>query len=154
MFLLFFQFTKDSNRDLDDIRGRKLIICCDGSKGFSARAFGLSDEFCQLASGIYGAVAAIERNNQTLVPTPEKRVHNLSFDLSAYNSCAYDEDGRSKFSLKIFGNSRCRYLALAVNKSESNVVKALKTILDKSVSIHIFIRTVFIVLKLATVKNT
>lgn len=109
------------------------MICCDGSNGQAACALSISDECLQHSSGIYGAVAAIERQNQTLVPTPEKRIRNLTFDLSAYGNCAYDEDGQSNFTLKIFGNSKCRYIALAVNKCESKVVKALKTILDKSV---------------------
>ena len=111
------------------------MICSDGTNGQAARALGISDECLQHSSGIYGAVAAIERPNQTLVPTPEKRVHNLTFDLSAYGNSSYDEDGKSNFSLKIFGNSKCRFIALAVNKCESKIVKALKTILDKSVSI-------------------
>ena len=111
------------------------MICSDGTNGQAARALGISDECLQHSSGIYGAVAAIERPNQTLVPTPEKRVHNLTFDLSAYGNSSYDEDGKSNFSMKIFGNSKCRFIALAVNKCESKIVKALKTILDKSVSI-------------------
>ena len=111
------------------------MICSDGTNGQAARALGISDECLQHSSGIYGAVAAIERPNQTLVPTPEKRVHNLTFDLSAYGNSSFDEDGKSNFSLKIFGNSKCRFIALAVNKCESKIVKALKTILDKSVSV-------------------
>ena len=112
------------------------MICSDGTNGQAARALGISDECLQHSSGIYGAVAAIERPNQTLVPTPEKRVHNLTFDLSAYGNSSYDEDGKSNFSMKIFGNSKCRFIALAVNKCESKIVKALKTILDKSVSTY------------------
>ena len=119
--------------DIDNISGRKLVICCDGTSGLSSYTLGLSDECVIHASGIFGAVAAIERNDQTLVPIPEKRVHNISFDLSAYISTAFEENGSSKFALKIFGNSRCRYMALAVNKCNSNVVRALKTVLDKSV---------------------
>lgn len=134
------KFGRDSCDVVDNIVGRKLVICCDGSSGLASRALGLSDECLMHSSGIYGAVAAIERNNCTLVPTPEKRIHNLSFDLSAYSSTAYDEDGRSRFTLKIFGNSKCRYLALAVNKCDSNVVRALKTVLDKSMMRNIFLK--------------
>lgn len=134
------KFGRDSCDIVDNIAGRKLVVCADGSSGLASRALGLSDECVMHSSGIYGAVAAIERNNSTLVPTPEKRIHNLSFDLSAYSASAYDEDGRSRFTLKIFGNSRCRYLALAVNKCDSNVVRALKTVLDKSMMRNIFLK--------------
>ncbi|XP_045193654.1 uncharacterized protein LOC123549549 [Mercenaria mercenaria] len=134
------KFCRESSDVVDNLTGRKLVICCDGSTGLASRALGLSDECVMHSSGIFGAVAAIERNNQTLVPTPEKRVHNLSFDLSAYVSSAYEDDGRTNFTLKIFGNSKCRYLALAVNKCDSNVVRALKTVLDKSMMRNIFLK--------------
>ena len=129
-----FQFSKDCSQLVDDIPGRKLVICCDGSNGQAARILGMNDECAQNLSGVLGSVAVIERPNQTLVPTPEKRVHNLSFDLTAYGGNIYDEDGKSNFTLKIFGNSRHRYMSLAVLKSDTQVVKALKTFLDKSVS--------------------
>ena len=117
------------------------MICCDGSSGVASSALGLSDECITHASGIYGSVASIERNNKTSVPTPEKRVHNLSFDLSAYNnSNSLEDNGSSHFTLKIFGNTKCRHLALAINKCDSNVVRFLKTVLDKSVSISCFMQ--------------
>ena len=114
------------------------MICCDGSSGVASSALGLSDECITHSSGIYGSVASIERNNKTLVPTPEKRVHNLSFDLSAYNANAFDENEDSHFTLKIFGNSKCRHLALAINKCDSHIFRSLKTVLDKSVCISLF----------------
>lgn len=134
------KFNQASTNGIDDIPGRVLVICCDGSNGQASCALGISDECIQHSSGIYGAVAALERNNQTLVPTPEKRIRNLTFDLSAYGNCSYDEDGTSNFTMKIFGNSKCRYIALAVNKCESKVVKALKNILDKSMMRNIFLK--------------
>lgn len=134
------KFNREISDSIDSMGGRKLVICCDGGTGMASRTLGLSDECIMHSSGIYGAGAAIERNNQTLVPTPEKRVHNLTFDLSAYVPTAYEEDGKSKFTLKIFGNSKCRYLALAVNKCDSNVVRALKSVLDKSMMRNIFLK--------------
>lgn len=129
-----FQFARETSDVVDALLGRKLVICCDGGGGMASRYIGLSDETIQHSSGVYGAMAAIERNNQTLVPTPEKRIHNLSFDLSAYGNTSYDEENRSNFTLKIFGNSKRRFLALAVRKGDSTVVRSLKTVLDKSVS--------------------
>ncbi|XP_060570065.1 uncharacterized protein LOC132728440 [Ruditapes philippinarum] len=134
------KFAREKRDDIDNIPGRKLVICCDGSTGLASHTLGLSDECVIHSSGIFGAVAAVERNNETLVPRPEKRIHNLSFDLSAYISSAFEENGSSKFTLKLFGNSRCRYMALAVNKCDSNIVRALKTVLDKSMMRNIFLK--------------
>ena len=136
-FAYLFQFGTSIGKEIDTISGRKLVICCDGSNGHAARTLGLSDDCIHHSSFVYGACAAIERPKQTLVPNPETRVHNLTFDLSAYGGATtLDEDGQAQFSLKIFGNSKCRYMALAVDKCESTVIRTLRTILDKSVSIY------------------
>lgn len=135
------KFNTENSNEIDHLAGRKLVICCDGSTGQAARALGISDECVYHSSSVYGAVAAIERQKQTLVPIPERRVHNLTFDLSAYGGpIPYEELGQSKFSMKIFGNSRCRYMALSVNKCESSVVRTLRTILDKSLMRNIFLK--------------
>jgi len=126
---------------VDLISGRKLVICADGRNGHAGRVLGISDECIHHSTGAYGALAALDRPSQTLVPRPELRVHNLSFDLSAYVTHAYEDDGKTNFTLKIFGNSKYRFLALAVNKCDSKVVKALRTVLDKSVSIVAFLNT-------------
>ena len=74
------------------------------------------------------------------MPLPEVRVHNLTFDLTEYG---YDEcteleppsdSSPENFHMKIFGNARHRYLALAVPRNESKLVKVLKVVLDQSVS--------------------
>ncbi|WAR11349.1 hypothetical protein MAR_025529, partial [Mya arenaria] len=134
------KFSRDCNDAVDAIPGRKLVICCDGRTGLAGQILGLSDECVYHSTGAFGALAAVERNNQTLVPRPDIRVLNIGFDLSAYVSCEYEEYTKSKFTLKIFGNSRCRFLALAVRKSDSKVVKALKTVLDKSMMRNIFLK--------------
>ncbi|XP_060587705.1 uncharacterized protein LOC132743192 [Ruditapes philippinarum] len=134
------KFCRDSSDIVDQISGRKLVICCDGSSGLASTTLGLSDECIIHPSGIFGAVASLERNNKTLVPAPEKRVHNLSFDISAYNSSAFEDNGGSPFTLKIFGNTKYRHLALAINKCDSNVFRVLRTVLDKSMMRNIFLK--------------
>ncbi|XP_052232600.1 uncharacterized protein LOC127845629 isoform X2 [Dreissena polymorpha] len=134
------KFSRDLSACVDSISGRKLAICCDGRNGLASRVLGLSDESIHHSTGVYGALAAIEKNNETYVPKSEIRVHNVGFDLSAYNSAAYEDEGKSKFNLKIFGNSTCRFLALAINKTDSNVVKTLRTVLDKSMMRNIFLK--------------
>jgi len=134
-----FQFKRDSALAIDAIQGKKLVICCDGRNGIASQELGLSDENIYHSTGSYGALAIIDRPGQTLIPQPEQRIHNIGFDLSAYVPSAYEEDGKSKFTLKIFGNTRSRLLAIAVRKSDSKVVRALKTVLDKSVSDRLLI---------------
>ncbi|KAL4222882.1 hypothetical protein ACF0H5_018922 [Mactra antiquata] len=134
------KFDRETCDVIDKIVGRKLVICCDGSAGMTSRHLSLSDEHIQHSTGIYGAMAAIERNKHTPVPTPEKRIHNLSFDLSAYGNLSYEEECRSNFTLKIFGNSKRRCLALAVRKGDSNVARSLKTVLDKSIMRNVFLK--------------
>ncbi|WAR11351.1 hypothetical protein MAR_025531 [Mya arenaria] len=134
------KFTRDCSDTIDAISGRKLVICCDGRSGLAGQMLGLSDECVYHSTASFGALAAIERNSQTLVPKSEIRVHNIGFDLSAYVSSEFEEDSNSKFTLKIFGNSRCRFLALAVRKSDSKIVKAMKTVLDKSMMRNIFLK--------------
>ena len=132
---MWFQFKRDSALVIDAIHGKKLVICCDGRNGIASQELGLSDENIYHSTGSYGALAIIDRPGQTLIPQPERRIHNIGFDLSAYVPSAYEEDEKSKFTLKIFGNTRSRLLAIAVHKNDSKVVKALKTVLDKSVSV-------------------
>ena len=112
-----------------------MVICCDGSSGVTSETLGLNNENVMHSSGVFGAIATIERSNQILVPLPETRVHNLSFDLSAYGPSAYECNEHTMFTLKIFGNSQCRHMALAVNRCDSGVVRQLRSVLDKSVNI-------------------
>ena len=84
---------------------------------------------------MYGAVAAMERLEVSSVPTPEIRKHNLTFDLNAYGNDNNDMNSIPHcFHLKIFGSMRHRYMALAIPRCESRLVKSLKVVLDQSVS--------------------
>ncbi|XP_052815279.1 uncharacterized protein LOC128242232 [Mya arenaria] len=134
------KFSRDCIDTIDVMSGRKLVLCCDGRTGLAGQILGLSDECAYHSTASFGALAAIERSSQTLVPKPEIRVHNIGFDLSAYVSSELEEKSKSTFSLKIFGNSRCRFLALAVKKSDTKIVKAMKTVLDKSMMRNIFLK--------------
>lgn len=129
-----FQFCRESLKDLESITERVVVIVCDGSNGRSASLLGLSDEFVQHSCRAYGAVAALERHDQASVPTPEIRVHNLTFDLNAYGNDCDNDPYPQGFHLKIFGSARHRYISLAVPRGESKLVKTLKGILDQSVS--------------------
>ena len=82
----------------------------------------------------YGAVAALERTQETSVPTPETRVHNITFNLLAYENGGGEDSYPQGFHLKLFGSFRHRYMSLVVPKCESKVVKTLKVVLDQSVS--------------------
>lgn len=132
---MWFQFDKETCKELDGIQGRLLVIACDGRNGQASRLLGLDEFSEQHSCNAYGAIAAIERTEARDVPTPEKRVHNLTFDLSAYGAYHSDNDCSPGFSLKVFGNSKHRFISLAISKCESSVVKALRTILDRSVSV-------------------
>ena len=128
------QFNQDVAKETESMKGRVLVVVCDGPHGHAANILGLSDEFVQHPCRGYGAVAAVERPGQRLVPTPETRVHNLTFDLNAYDAdCGHDPLPQG-FHLKIFGSVSHRYMALAVPKYESKLVKTLKVVLDQSVS--------------------
>lgn len=137
LFVFSLQFNRDSLKELDCIPGRLLAIVCDGSHGRSASLLGLGDEFAQHSCKAYGAVAAIERQHACSVPTPELRVHNLTFDLDAYDNGCTNDPYPVGFHFKIFGGDRHRYLALAVPKCESGLVKTLKMVLDQAVSIYV-----------------
>lgn len=121
---------------MEGFPGRVLAVVCDGSRGHSASLLGLSDEFLQHSCRAYGAVAAIERPGQRLVPTPETRVHNLTFDINAYDNGCQNDPFPQGFHLKIFGTISHRYMALAVPKCESKLVRTLKMVLDQSVSMN------------------
>ena len=91
--------------------------------------------FYNVFNRVYGAVAALERTDVSSVPTPDIRVHNLTFDLNAYGNDGNDIEMASQgFHLKIFGSVRHRYMALAIQKCDSRLVKSLKVVLDQSVS--------------------
>lgn len=109
---------------------------CDGRNGNASALLGLGDEYEQHSCAAYGAVAAIDRMDQREVPTPERRIHNLTFDLSAYGTYSSETDGQPGFSMKIFGNSKHRFISVAILRCESPVVKTLRTILDRSVSTY------------------
>ncbi|XP_062572350.1 uncharacterized protein LOC134234314 isoform X2 [Saccostrea cucullata] len=134
------KFDKETCKELDEIQGRLLVIACDGRNGQASRLLGLDEFSEQHSCNAYGAIAAIERTEARDVPTPEKRVHNLTFDLSAYGAYHSENDNSPGFSLKVFGNSKHRYISLAISKCESPVVKALRTILDRSMMRNIFLK--------------
>ncbi|KAK6185089.1 hypothetical protein SNE40_007403 [Patella caerulea] len=134
------KFTRDSIKELESIEGRRMVIVCDGANGQAVRQLGLSDEFIQHSCRAYGAVAAIDRQDASNVPLPERRYHNLFFDLSAYGTDTSQVDGHQGFSLKLFGGSRHRYMTLATNKNESVLVKTLRVVLDRSVMRNIFLK--------------
>ncbi|XP_059164437.1 uncharacterized protein LOC131947288 [Physella acuta] len=134
------KFTRESLRDLERIEGRKLVITCDGSSGQAARLLGLSDEFAQHTCRAYGAVAALDRLDECQVPMPERLVHNLHFDLTAYGAETSEVDGYQGFTFKVFGTSRHRYMALSIPKCESPQVKSLRTVLDRSMMRNIFLK--------------
>ncbi|RUS92172.1 hypothetical protein EGW08_000025 [Elysia chlorotica] len=134
------KFTSESLRDLERISGRKLVIACDGSSGQAAQVLGLSDEFVQQSCKAYGAVAALDRPSECQVPLPERHVHNLHFDLTAYGSDTSEVDGYQGFSFKVFGTSRNRYMTLSIPKCESPLVKSLRTVLDRSMMRNIFLK--------------
>ncbi|CAG5120133.1 unnamed protein product, partial [Candidula unifasciata] len=133
-------FTRDSLRDLELIEGRKLVLACDGSSGQAARLLGLSDEFAQHSCRAYGAVAALDRPDECQVPMPERQMHNLHFDLTAYGSETAEVDGFQGFSFKVFGTSRHRFMSLSIPKCESPQVKSLRTVLDRSMMRNIFLK--------------
>ena len=93
------------------------MIVCDGSRGQSARILRLSDEFSHHSCKAYGAVAALERTQETSVPTPETRVYNITFNLLAYeNGCGEDSHPQG-FHLKLFGSFRHRYMSLVIPRN-------------------------------------
>lgn len=134
------KFTRDTLRELETLEGRKLVIACDGANGQTTRHLGLSDEYVQHSCRYYGAVAALERVNETQIPLRERRQHNLHFDLTAYGADSIEVDGHQGFSLKIFGTSRHRYMSLAIPRCESPLVKALRVVLDRSMMRNIFLK--------------
>uniref|UniRef100_A0A0B6ZV97 FAD-binding domain-containing protein n=1 Tax=Arion vulgaris TaxID=1028688 RepID=A0A0B6ZV97_9EUPU len=134
------KFTRDSLRDLEKIDGRKLVLACDGSSGQAARLLGLSDEFAQHSCRAYGAVAALDRPDECQIPMPERLMHNLHFDLTAYGAETSEVDGYQGFSFKVFGTSRHRFMSLSIPKCESPQVKSLRTVLDRSMMRNIFLK--------------
>ncbi|KAK3085962.1 hypothetical protein FSP39_011386 [Pinctada imbricata] len=134
------KFDRDKCKEIDNLPGRLLVLTCDGRNGQAGRILGLNDFSQQHSCGAYGAIAAVDRTEQRDVPTPEKRMHNLTFDLSAYGTYCTDNDGFPGFSLKIFGNSKHRFISLAIARCDSPVVKTLRTILDRSMMRNIFLK--------------
>ncbi|XP_064599220.1 uncharacterized protein LOC135465802 [Liolophura sinensis] len=132
------RFTRDNFKNLDVSAGRLLAIVCDGTNGVAASVLGLNDAFMQHSCKAYGAVAAIERTDQQQVPAPEKRVHGLNFDMTAYGMDTVEPDGNEGFHLKIFGSPRTRYMTLCIPKCDTKLVKALRVILDRSMMRNIF----------------
>ena len=113
------QFTKKMLEELNQIPGRVIFIVCDGSRGQSARILGLSDEFSQHSCKAYGAVAALERTQETSVPTSETSVHNITFNHV------------KSFHFKLFGSFRHRYVSLVVPIYQ---FKQMRANLDKCVN--------------------
>ena len=110
-----------------------MVIVCDGTHGHSANILGVTDEFIHHSCKSYGAVAALARPEERQIPTPEVKVHNLTFDLNAFGNDCSDDPFPQGFHFKIFGGYRYRYMALAVPKCESKLVKSLKVVLDQTV---------------------
>ena len=108
---------------------------------FSANLLGISDEFIQHSCRAYGSVASLERPDVTSVPMPETRVHNLTFDLNAYGNDTSLDLFQQGFDFKLYGSTRHRYMALAVPKCESKLVKILKVVLDQRVSFIVSTKT-------------
>jgi hypothetical protein len=136
MLIFLLQFNRDTLKDVESIPGRCLVITADGRNGQAQRILGLNDFSEQYSCGAFGTVAAVDRADVREIPTPEIRVHNLTFDLSAYGGNSPEANGTPGFSLKIFGNSKHRFISLAIAKCDLPVVKALRTILDRAVSKH------------------
>ncbi|XP_069113566.1 uncharacterized protein [Argopecten irradians] len=134
------KFDKELRKNLERGNGRTLVIVCDGKKGQSASLLGLDEFTDQVSCHTFGAMAGIERPHLREVPTQEIRAHNLNFDLSAYGPYSQDQNGTSGFSLKIFGNSKYRYMCLAIRRCDSPTLKALRTILDRSMMRNIFLK--------------
>ncbi|XP_069113565.1 uncharacterized protein [Argopecten irradians] len=139
-FLFEKKFDKELRKNLERGNGRTLVIVCDGKKGQSASLLGLDEFTDQVSCHTFGAMAGIERPHLREVPTQEIRAHNLNFDLSAYGPYSQDQNGTSGFSLKIFGNSKYRYMCLAIRRCDSPTLKALRTILDRSMMRNIFLK--------------
>ncbi|XP_014679134.1 PREDICTED: uncharacterized protein LOC106818982 [Priapulus caudatus] len=133
------KFSEESVKELVQTRCRTLVLTCDGIQGESARLLGLPDQFIQEPGHAYGAVALVDRPSQQQVPTAEKRVHRLVFDLSAYGKDfvpkSPDADG---FHLKLFGSYRNRYMCIAIQRSDSSLVKSLRMVMDPSIMRNIF----------------
>lgn len=134
------KFSRETLKEIEKIPGRCLVITTDGRNGQAQRILGLNDFSEQYSCGAFGTVAAIERADLREIPTPEIRVHNLNFDLSAYGGSAPEANGTPGFSLKIFGNSKHRFISLAIAKCDLPVVKALRTILDRAMMRNIFLK--------------
>lgn len=143
------KFNRDTLKDVESIPGRCLVITADGRNGQAQRILGLNDFSEQYSCGAFGTVAAVDRADAREIPTPEIRVHNLTFDLSAYGGNSPEANGTPGFSLKIFGNSKHRFISLAIAKCDLPVVKALRTILDRAMMRNIFLKC-FNTYKLAT----
>ena len=124
-------------KELDQIPGRVIVIVCDGSRGQSARILGLSDEFSHHSCKAYGTVTALERTQEILVPTPETRVHNITFKLPVFKNGIDENSMTLGFHFKVFGSFRHRYMSLALPIDKA---KQMKINLDQCVSnINIYI---------------
>ena len=77
--------------------------------------------------------------NLSVQPTADRLIHGITFDLSAHGkdfTSGFDTGSSlpKAFQLKIFGSLRHRFMALAVPRCESDIVRSLKTSIDQSVS--------------------
>ncbi|CAH1779922.1 unnamed protein product [Owenia fusiformis] len=130
--------TKFTRECLADIGTRVVVVAADGPGGQTASCLGQSEEYIHQSCRAYGAVAMLERKDEATIPAPEIRVHNLTFDLSAYGAELNEVTYPQTFHFKIFGSLRNRYLSLVVPKCDSKVVKALKSGLEQSLLRNIF----------------
>ncbi|XP_026569949.1 uncharacterized protein LOC113445143 [Pseudonaja textilis] len=119
----------------------KIIVLADGTCGESSVILGINPEYTVESCNAYGANAVMERPDQRQVPTPEIRVHNLYFDLSAYGMdklAIKTEFPKTAFHLKIHGTFRNRCLALACPASDSKIIKFLHHTLNSTIMKSIF----------------
>ena len=86
----------------------------------------------------YGAIAAMERPSESSLPTDEIKVHNLTFDLNAYGNDMQLQPNHQGFHMKIYGTTRQRHISLVISRMESNIVKALRAVLDQKVAIELY----------------
>ena len=108
------------------------VLCFYSSPVDEIKAFSLL--YYHVCCRAYGAVATFERNIVNSIPIPENLVHNLTFDLNAYGNHTSMSKNHQGFHFKIFGTNRHRYMALAISRNESSLVKSLKSSLDQAVS--------------------
>eukprot|EP00062_Callorhinchus_milii_P005099 gi/632944226/ref/XP_007887395.1/ PREDICTED: uncharacterized protein LOC103175909 isoform X1 [Callorhinchus milii] len=143
------KFTEDYLKKIPASDLPRVIVVCDGSCGESSSVLGITSDYIVESCNAYGANAALEREDQRQVPTPEIRGHDLHFDLSAYGvefaptavkEAQHLQPSAAKpgFHLKIYGTFRNRYMGLACPGLDTKVVKFLRHTPNSSIMKNIF----------------